>query len=781
MAAGIEIYNYVTNQKGSPALYSDVFANRPAAGFIGRLFISTDTLEIYRDNGTTWDLISGGGGPSVNIYNSNGTLTGARTMTMAGHNLVFEGGSATNRIRMSADAGQARIFSFASANVARWAFRVDGAETGSNAGADWSLRSYNDAGTFTFSPIAANRKTGEKTLFAQASITAGTEAVTSVFNIAGITFAAGLTMIGGNAHAAQFNNFTLANSGALTFANSSFVGASGNVLRLQANASGTVTMQPASPGLRAAAVSLNQIQYNTTTGSAITYTHAANIQGLGILQLFAAGSLTVTNAYGLLLNDLNEYGYPSTGAGALSITNRWGLYQDSTTDVNYLGGTTLVGTTTNAGYKFDINGTLRAVNTVTFGSLSGTGTRMVVADASGVLSTQAIPSGGGISGSGTTNYVAKFTGASSIGNSQIFDNGTNVGIGTTSPISKLSVTGSIRTSNPSLAGGDSLFGIIDGVSNGYRIQADTSNNITYTWHTGTNAIALNIPNSGNILIGTTTDSGYKTDIYGILRTTQDAYFATTSGNVGIGTTSPSQKFSVVGTGEFTQTAGSSNGTLQLQHAGVQTWKIGVTTNNTSSFVIGNDIGGSFANKFFYLTNAGNVGIGTATPTTILNISSTSATTVKIDATGATGNATINFTGPNNYPAIINYGTNMGGLLIQGSGTTLYNFATDGNFTIGNAGVPGFPTNTVTIKSGTAPSSSSVDTFTMYAADITAGNAAAHFRTENGGVIKLYQETTGVAAATFAANTGTAVNDASTFDGYTLNQIVKALRNLGILA
>jgi hypothetical protein len=805
MAAGIEIYNYVTNQKGSPALYSDVFANRPAAGFIGRLFISTDTLEIYRDNGTTWDLISGGGGPSVNIYNSNGTLTGARTMTMAGHNLVFEGGSATNRIRMSADAGQARIFSFASANVARWAFRVDGAETGSNAGADWSLRSYNDAGTFTFSPIAANRKTGEKTLFAQASITAGTEAVTSVFNIAGITYAAGLTMIGGNAHAAQFNNFTLANSGALTFANSSFVGASGNVLRLQANASGTVTMQPASPGLRAAAVSLNQIQYNTTTGSAITYTHAANIQGLGILQLFTAGSLTVTNAYGLLLNDLNEYGYPSTGAGALSIINRWGLYQDSTTDVNYLGGTTLVGTTINAGYKFDINGTLRAVNTVTFGSLSGTGTRMVVADASGVLSTQAIPGGGGISGSGTTNYVAKFTGASSIGNSQIFDNGTNVGIGTTSPISKLSVTGSIRTSNPSLAGGDSLFGIIDGVSNGYRIQADTSNNITYTWHTGTNAIALNIPNSGNILIGTTTDSGYKTDIYGILRTTQDAYFATTSGKVGIGTASPVYKTDIVqldvNTYSNTDTLASgatlyllnnavtnnTASTIRLESKGADNTLSAATISSlwvasaSSAITFGTRNAASNVVERLRIANTGYVGIGTTNPTEILNLSSTGATTVKIDATGATGNATINFTGPNNYPAIINYGTNMGGLLIQGSGTTLYNFATDGNFTIGNAGVPGFPTNTVTIKSGTAPSSSSVDTFTMYAADITAGNAAAHFRTENGGVIKLYQETTGVAAATFAANTGTAVNDASTFDGYTLNQIVKALRNLGILA
>jgi hypothetical protein len=68
----------------------------------------------------------------------------------------------------------------------------------------------------------------------------------------------------------------------------------------------------------------------------------------------------------------------------------------------------------------------------TLSNLSGTGTRMVVADSSGVLSTQAIPSAG-ISGSGTTNYLPKFTGASTIGNSSISDNGTGrVSIGTTS-------------------------------------------------------------------------------------------------------------------------------------------------------------------------------------------------------------------------------------------------------------------------------------------------------------------------------------------------------------
>ena len=49
-----------------------------------------------------------------------------------------------------------------------------------------------------------------------------------------------------------------------------------------------------------------------------------------------------------------------------------------------------------------------------------------------------------------------------------------------------------------------------------------------------------------------------------------------------------------------------------------------------------------------------------------------------------------------------------------------------------------------------------------------------------GVPMIAQPTTSHAAASFTANSGTAVNDASTFDGYTLKQVVKALRDLGIL-
>lgn len=57
----------VLNQKGSPAIYTDTFANRPAAGFAGRLFVANDTSAIYEDTGTAWVLIA-------NVSSGAGTL-----------------------------------------------------------------------------------------------------------------------------------------------------------------------------------------------------------------------------------------------------------------------------------------------------------------------------------------------------------------------------------------------------------------------------------------------------------------------------------------------------------------------------------------------------------------------------------------------------------------------------------------------------------------------------------------------------------------------------------
>jgi len=55
------INNQIINQKGTPAFYSDIFANRPTYGYAGRVFISTDTGAIYEDTGTSWTLIADAG------------------------------------------------------------------------------------------------------------------------------------------------------------------------------------------------------------------------------------------------------------------------------------------------------------------------------------------------------------------------------------------------------------------------------------------------------------------------------------------------------------------------------------------------------------------------------------------------------------------------------------------------------------------------------------------------------------------------------------------------
>lgn len=85
------------------------------------------------------------------------------------------------------------------------------------------------------------------------------------------------------------------------------------------------------------------------------------------------------------------------------------------------------------------------------------------------------------------------------------------------------------------------------------------------------------------------------------------------------------------------------------------------------------------------------------------------------------------------------------------------------------------------NSSSVPSNNIVDHCRLYASDQVAGNSCLHTRTENGAIIKLYQETTAVTSGTLVSNSGTTLTSTDTIDGYTLQQVVKALRNLGILA
>jgi hypothetical protein len=80
----------ILNQRQTPAFYADTLANRPAAGFIGRIFVSTNTYAFYRDNGTSWDLIGGPGTGTITGSGANGQVSywnGASTIT--GSNDLF--------------------------------------------------------------------------------------------------------------------------------------------------------------------------------------------------------------------------------------------------------------------------------------------------------------------------------------------------------------------------------------------------------------------------------------------------------------------------------------------------------------------------------------------------------------------------------------------------------------------------------------------------------------------------------------------------------------------
>jgi len=107
---------------------------------------------------------------------------------------------------------------------------------------------------------------------------------------------------------------------------------------------------------------------------------------------------------------------------------------------------------------------------VRMNSLAGTGTRMVVADTSGRLSTQTIT--GGVGGSGTLNYVSKWTpNGSLLSNSRIYDNGTNIGIGTES-FSFTTGTGiHLKTS------GDANIKVSSGTKAGFDIVQAVSGNV----------------------------------------------------------------------------------------------------------------------------------------------------------------------------------------------------------------------------------------------------------------------------------------------------------------
>jgi hypothetical protein len=204
---------------------------------------------------------------------------------------------------------------------------------------------------------------------------------------------------------------------------------------------------------------------------------------------------------------------------------------------------------------------------------------------------------------GTSNYLSKFgTGGSGLSNSLIFDNGTNVGIGTASPTARLHVVGSGVFSSGIIVGDSStnsyIYGPINPSTNNIRFNnggADridfNSSNLFY------NGVSYFQNNNFILRAGETTSTASQKDSYqlvfqnalwdgttsqyatsnirSIASTSQNlisrlAFFTHNSvnntlvermcvtssgGYVGIGTTTPSSQLHVIGTGIFSSGIG----------------------------------------------------------------------------------------------------------------------------------------------------------------------------------------------------------------------------------
>lgn len=138
-----------------------------------------------------------------------------------------------------------------------------------------------------------------------------------------------------------------------------------------------------------------------------------------------------------------------------------------------------------------------------------------------------------LGGSGTTNYLPKFSASKMITDSKIFDNGTNVGIGTATPISSLHIDNPLAATNTVNADAKVLT----------LSRPDTSN---IKWD---NIAQFKLGSYEQVPDNTTDAAKSRLDL--TLNDNDDIVFSNVmtwqaNGNVGIGTNAPTNKIEVVG-------------------------------------------------------------------------------------------------------------------------------------------------------------------------------------------------------------------------------------------
>ena len=302
-----------------------------------------------------------------------------------------------------------------------------------------------------------------------------------------------------------------------------------------------------------------------------------------------------------------------------------------------------------------------------------------------------------IDGSGTLNFVPKFTASKTLAVSRIFDNGTNVGIGTSSPTAALDVNSSIVASN-TINADVTMLKMARPVNSGTKHPNIAQFNLGSHTAGGQSNTRLDL-NLSNI---------NDTDIANVM--TWQA-----NGNVGISTTAPISSFSntsnvIQGTnstnafnggltwstlgsgfaGSFHSQPTNGNG-LQIKIFGTS------STNNALEVSTGTQMG--TPTPLFNVLGNGNVGIGIASPSAQFEIATNNGLSAIIRRGGATAQTPANLilqktSGANaaTHGAVVN-GDFVGRILFSASngssyltnGTDIVGYAAGNQSTTNNGG------------------------------------------------------------------------------------------------